>query len=278
MSEPKAVKKTVVVLGMHRSGTSVVAGILHALGVNMGTASAGEQWVGKHWSNPTRHFENPDFVAMDFLLLGGDATGIRGPPDWRGVGARIPQFSAEAKALLARSEEEMWGWKDPWTVLTLEAYLPFLRSPYFVFVHRPREEILASLRKRSTAQDVHIAHLFDLYMERIELEKGKLREYPILEIDYPTLLARPGPTVGELIEFLGLRPTREELDRALGMVLGGPELRRQSQRMAIRGFFGFPRWVGWLLMRDLKNNPGVMASDLLSSVPKELYRMFRTLV
>lgn len=276
--DPNPVKRTVVVLGMHRSGTSVVAGILHALGVNMGTASEGEAWVGRHWSNPTGHFENPDFVSLDHRLLGGDATGIRGPPHWQDLSGRLPQFSSEARSLVARYEEEMWGWKDPWTVLTLEAFLPYLRSPYFVFVHRPREEILASLRKRATAQDVFIADLFDVYMDRLAGLKQELRGHPILEIDYPTLLARPGPTVARLIDFLELRPTREELDRALGMVLGGPELRRQSQRMAVRGFFGFPRWVGWLVMRDLKNNPGVVASDLLNSVPKELYRMFRTLV
>jgi hypothetical protein len=278
MPGPSPVKKTVVVLGMHRSGTSAVAGVLHALGVNMGTGSGGESWVGKHWSNPTGHFENSEFVGLDYRILGGDATGIRGRPRWEDVSARAPQFSSEAKALVERSEAEMWGWKDPWTVLTLDVFLPFLKSPFFVFVRRPRQEVIASLRKRSTAQDEEIANLFDLYEQRLAELKRSLSAYPVLEIDYPTLLAEPAPTVGRLIEFLGLRPTREELDRALGMVLGGKELRRESQRMAVRGVFGFPGWVAWVVKRDLRNNPGVVASDLVSSVPKELFQMFRTLL
>ncbi len=272
------VKKTVVVLGMHRSGTSVVAGILHALGVNMGTGAAGEAWVGKHWSNPTGHFENPDFVALDYRILGGDATGIRGPPKWEDVGARSPDFASEAEALVRRYEAEMWGWKDPWTVLSLDVFLPYLVSPYFVIVRRPREEVLASLRKRSTAQDLEIADLFDLYERRLAYWKEHLASFPVLEIEYRELLADPARVVGGLIQFLGARPSREELDRALGMVLTGGDLRRQSQRMAVRGVFGFPAWVGWVVKRDLRNNPGVVASDLFSSVPKELYQMFRTLV
>ncbi|MCI4358373.1 MAG: sulfotransferase [Thermoplasmata archaeon] len=278
MTSSTAVKKTVVVLGMHRSGTSLVAGILHALGVNMGARAEGEAWVGRHWSNPTGHFENAEFVSLDYRILGGDATGIRGPPRWEDVAARSAQFEAEARALIRRHEAEMWGWKDPWTVLTLEVFLPLLRSPYFVMVRRPKEEVLASLRKRSTSQDSDIAELFDVYEQRLAELKERLRSFPVIEVDYPTLLREPSPTVGRLIEFLGLRPTREELDRALGMVLGGAELRRESQRMAIRGVFGFPRWVGWVLKRDLRNNPDVVATDLFSSVPKELFQMFRTLL
>ncbi|HEV2519026.1 MAG TPA: sulfotransferase [Thermoplasmata archaeon] len=273
-----SVPKTVVVLGMHRSGTSVVGGVLHALGVDMGTRVEREGWVGKHWSNPTGHFENPDFVAFDYRVLGGDATGIRGRPRWEDLATRAPEFAAEARSLVHRFRSPLWGWKDPWTVLTLELFLPYLDAPHFVFVRRPKEQVLASLRKRSTAQDSEIAELFDLYQERLARLKDQLRAYPILEIDYPQMVEDPGPTVRSLIEFLGLRPTREELERALGMVLDGDRLRRESQRMAVYGVFGFPKWVAWIVKRDLQNNPVVVAADLLSSVPRELFQMFRTLV
>ncbi len=278
MRAPVEPPRTVVVLGMHRSGTSVVAGILHALGVDMGTRAEGEAWVGKHWSNPTGHFENPDFVALDYRLLGGDATGIHGPPKWEDLPGRAGAYREEIRALVARSERPWWGWKDPWTVLTLEAFLPFLAQPSFLLVRRPKEEVLASLRKRSTAEDQEIAALFDLYGERLAALRRELGRFPWLEIDYPELLAHPAPTVQRIIDFLGLRPTREELDRALGLVLGGEALHRQSQRMAVRGVFGFLPWVGWILKRDLRHNPHVVGGDLLATVPKELYQMLRALV
>jgi hypothetical protein len=270
--------RCVVVLGMHRSGTSVVAGLLHALGVDMGAAGGDEGWVGKHWSNPTGHFENSAFVALDYRLLGGDATGLRGPPDWKGVGTRAYAAADELRALVERFARPTWGWKDPWTVLTIEAFLPYLSDPHFVFVYRPKAEVIASLRKRSTEKDEAIAALYDLYVERLDALRKKLADRPCLVIEYPALIARPALEVQRIIGFLGLRPTKEELDRALGMVLGGEALRRQSQAMAVRGVFGFPQWVGWIVKRDLQHNPSVVASDLVRAVPKEFVQMLRALV
>ncbi|ABN70622.1 hypothetical protein Smar_1536 [Staphylothermus marinus F1] len=50
-------ERTVVVLGMHRSDTSMIAGILNILGVYMG-----ERLLGASWSNPLGHFE--DLVSL----------------------------------------------------------------------------------------------------------------------------------------------------------------------------------------------------------------------
>ena len=272
------VQKTVVVLGMHRSGTSVVAGVLEALGVSMGPPAEGERWVGRHWSNPTGHFENQAFVELNQRILGGDATGIREAPRWQGLAERADEFRPEIERLVAASERELWGWKDPWTVLTLELFLPVIPNPAFIFVHRPREEILRSLRKRASPRDELIAGLCDLYDQRLgDLERA-LAGRPILSLQYHDLLDDPRATVGRLVDFLGLRPTREELDRALGMVLSGPALRRESQRMAVTGVVQFPLWVGWILKRDLRTNPGVLGSDVARSIPRELLQVLRAVV
>ncbi|MCD6476962.1 MAG: sulfotransferase, partial [Candidatus Aenigmarchaeota archaeon] len=44
--------KTIIVLGMHRSGTSMTAGVLHRLGVNMG-----KNLMKGNWANPLGYFE-----------------------------------------------------------------------------------------------------------------------------------------------------------------------------------------------------------------------------
>ncbi|HEV2428534.1 MAG TPA: sulfotransferase [Thermoplasmata archaeon] len=270
--------KTIVVLGMHRSGTSVVAGILHALGVDMGTGAEGERWIGKHWSNPTGHFENPAFLAMNQQLLGGDATGLRGTPRWEEVGIRAEALRGEIARLIDASQKDLWGWKDPWTVLTIEAFLPHLADPHFVIVHRPRAEVLASLQKRSSSTDVEIGVLYDLYERRLRDLPALLSPRPILSIDYPELLAEPQKVLARLTSFVGLRPDRDSLDRALGMVLSGEELHRQSQRMAVVGVLEFPRWVGWIVRRDLAANPGTVANDLTRAVPKELFQVLRAVL
>lgn len=55
---------TVIILGMHRSGTSIIAGVLHTLGVYMGN-----KFIGAHWSNLLGHFENIEFVRLNDKIL-----------------------------------------------------------------------------------------------------------------------------------------------------------------------------------------------------------------
>jgi len=63
-------KRPVVVLGMHRSGTSAVAGCLERLGICMGRRLApGDEW------NPGGYFEDRDLVELNDRLL--SAQGIR---------------------------------------------------------------------------------------------------------------------------------------------------------------------------------------------------------
>jgi hypothetical protein len=273
-----AASKTVIVLGMHRSGTSAVAGILYALGINMGTTTEGERWVGRHWSNPTGHFENPAFLALNQRILGGDATGLRGVPKWQDLSTRGAQFLPDIARLLSASESELWGWKDPWSVLTIDLYLPLLKNPYFIIVHRDPAEIRASLRKRAAQSDEEIEQLIGIYDRKLAELAKTLPPLPVLHIHYRELTDRPGPELQRLVDFIGLRPTGEQLERALGMVLKGPELRRQSRRMAVTGLLEFPRWVGWVLKRDLGTNPAVVPSDMVSAIPKELFQSLRALL
>ena len=52
--------KTVVVLGMHRSGTSMTSAILEKLGINMG-----DETLGPLETNPIGHFEDRMFLELN---------------------------------------------------------------------------------------------------------------------------------------------------------------------------------------------------------------------
>ena len=117
---------TYIVLGMHRSGTSAVAGMLDSLGVRMGPKNARADWVGRHWSNPMGHFENPDIVWLNGRILGYDGTGVHESPHWEHVPERARALAPEIDRTLRATEGDLWGWKDPWSVLTIEE---FLNSP-----------------------------------------------------------------------------------------------------------------------------------------------------
>ncbi|HEX9941494.1 MAG TPA: hypothetical protein VGG03_05740 [Thermoanaerobaculia bacterium] len=56
-------KSTIVVAGMHRSGTSLVASILAAFGISMGEQRIADQ------NNPRGYFEDLDFLALDRHML-----------------------------------------------------------------------------------------------------------------------------------------------------------------------------------------------------------------
>ena len=62
-----SVKQTVVILGMHRSGTSLTAGILHLLGVNMG-----DRLLPADKFNAQGYFENQ--IILDLASLAKLAT------------------------------------------------------------------------------------------------------------------------------------------------------------------------------------------------------------
>ncbi|HMB65244.1 MAG TPA: hypothetical protein VKO42_00060, partial [Patescibacteria group bacterium] len=57
--------KTVVVIGMHRSGTSLVAGIMQCLGVDMGS-----NLLSGNRGNPLGFFEDEDILDLNKRILG----------------------------------------------------------------------------------------------------------------------------------------------------------------------------------------------------------------
>ncbi|KAG5192764.1 hypothetical protein JKP88DRAFT_274707 [Tribonema minus] len=143
----------VIVLGMHRSGTSMVTGLLARAGLNLGTRlipARDENAKGyfekqmvvwqndrllksqhTHWCDNDIKYE-PDAVLID--ILKGDMDFSRG---WREI--------RELESL------PPWLLKDPRLSITLRTWLPlFSRLPAVVFVYRHPVEVAESLVARST--------------------------------------------------------------------------------------------------------------------------------
>ena len=155
--------KTIIVLGMHRSGTSLTAGILNALGVHLG-----EKLIGATASNPIGHFENAEFVELnDTLLLAANGDAAH-PPRLSELEAVRDRFAQKIQRLIARSERDLWGWKDPRTSLTISLYLPFLQNPYVVLCKRDPIQVAESLWKRSGTQREEGLRIARAYEERMK--------------------------------------------------------------------------------------------------------------
>ncbi|MBT7514907.1 MAG: hypothetical protein HN655_03490, partial [Candidatus Marinimicrobia bacterium] len=112
-----------IVLGMHRSGTSTVAGILHLNKVIMGTYQS--FWPRPLPQNPKGFYENYDFRIINDRLL--NKVGY----DAKSYESEIPEplVSDKIKNAMVKivqkydTKYEHWGWKDPRTCLTISQWV-----------------------------------------------------------------------------------------------------------------------------------------------------------
>lgn len=133
-----------IVSGMHRSGTSFVAGLLRSAGLFLG-----DRLLGADPTNPRGHFEDLDFLDYHRMLL--RAYGF--PDDGFVTGLRIEPAERFRKRAMALVEERRgvlrpWGWKDPRTALFLPFWDSVVPDARFLFVFRPPWDVVDSLFRR----------------------------------------------------------------------------------------------------------------------------------
>ena len=174
--------KTIVVLGMHRSGTSLVANLLHnALGVTMG-----QRFLGRGPWNRQGVWEDIAFVSLNKSILracGADRqTGWKNPPLRDKVLAlgEKEQWTQRIKELV-QSRQGLWGWKDPRTCLTIPLYHPYLEKTHYVCTVRRHEAVIKSLEKRGIKK-----HGQQFWQELIQRYEGDRTRF-LHEVDAPCL-------------------------------------------------------------------------------------------
>lgn len=144
---------SLVVLGMHRSGTSVLTGCLHLLGVNLGHSLM----PPAEGQNKAGFWENIDLVTVHDILLRDLGC------NWNMVGALPVEWleseaAEKARTSIRRLIEEhylgqgMWAVKDPRMCRLMPLWLPILKemgcTPAFVVTVRHPLEVARSLAKR----------------------------------------------------------------------------------------------------------------------------------
>jgi len=105
-----------IVLGMHRTASSLLANGLKQAGVNMG-----DTLLGPGHGNKNGHFEDMDFLNMNELIL-ADAGGTwnNPPPEKAIIKAGKLHAKAIQKLIERKSKSKSWGWKDPRTVFCFD--------------------------------------------------------------------------------------------------------------------------------------------------------------
>lgn len=151
----------ICVLGMHRSGTSCLTGIMQGLGVELGEVFT------ENLHNRRGNRENGRIVFLNDHLLkssGGAWDRPVVPQSWSAEQSR--ERDAIVRELDGRGASH-WGFKDPRALFTLPFWLEVLPEPHFIGTFRHPQRVALSLQKRdqSTLEDGWA--LWQLYNERL---------------------------------------------------------------------------------------------------------------
>lgn len=136
----------IVITGMHRSGTSLLASLLRSSGLHLG-----ERLLPPSRANQPGYFEDVDFIELHDRALKRMGRSMYDPPD--STGAFDGDVLEGAQSLLEKSTgQSPWGWKDPRSALFLEQWLRLAPDAQFVFVYRHPTQVIHSLRRRGDAE------------------------------------------------------------------------------------------------------------------------------
>ena len=205
----------VLVLGMHRSGTSALTRVLNLLGLDAGR----EVLMGASESNPTGHWEVEKLTSFNDRLLDHlsgrwDAP----PPTAREVLSLMADgdFGDEAAALHAETfPDPHWVWKDPRVCLLLPFWRQVLARdggdlPHEVVSLRDPREVAHSLEARDGMTFAYGLALWERYTRTLLNDRAGQR---VCFVPYERLLAEPEAVARELVTFCASEPLSDEPDR-----------------------------------------------------------------
>ncbi len=192
----------VLVVGMHRSGTSALTGALGHLGL---TVPAGDDLVVGRYDNPV-HYESQALTDLDDAVLGALGGSWSAPPELDPGWERAPVVArlASGAARAARQAFPVDGpvvWKDPRLCLLLPWWRSLLPAPVAtVLVWRDPVAVARSLRVR---QGFTLSLGLALWERYNRAALGALAGHPGYVMAYEDLLADPHEAVGALARWLG---------------------------------------------------------------------------
>jgi hypothetical protein len=234
----------IIIVGMHRSGTSLVARLLHLLGIHMGSDPDPNaeskhlrslnkhtfHMVGAEWNTPEIVIEamkSPAFVAQQVgyyrahLLSGVGGLRYWGIKHWL--------------ALRAGGALPLWGWKDPRTSLTLPIWLQVFPQAQVVHIIRNGIDVAISLHRRQLKQlkrrrvrpefrdprgyDFRFCFaLWEAYQAYLLTYRDSVPTAQYTEVRYETLLREPEGTLRYLLSEIDVTPNETRLAQALAIV------------------------------------------------------------
>jgi hypothetical protein len=192
----------VVVLGMHRSGTSLIAEMVH----RWGAYGRAEDCLPPDQWNARGYWELAPLVEFNSWLLAEVGASWNFPPGRKGdiQLARLAQagsYRDTAMDLLSSMQQAggSWYWKDPRLALLLPFWQKIWGDVRYVICVRDPAEICASLRERDQLSHAISIVLWQRYMLSI---LQWTRNAPSIFMSYSAVLREPDTEGARLARFL----------------------------------------------------------------------------
>ncbi|CAN5557633.1 hypothetical protein BH11ARM1_BH11ARM1_05060 [soil metagenome] len=214
--------QAVCVLGMHRSGTSMVTELLSACGVYVGDDA--KLLPAVQDDNPHGYFEHAGFFEINEEILrifGGDWENPPVLPEGWTADPKVLALNARAVELIREmGSHAFWAWKDPRTCLTLPFWQPLVgRAKYILCVRHPLEvaQSFAGRRNGQLTREKALS-LWEIYNQAALTNSfGE----DVLTVNYVSFQYDAAAELQRVVSFLGLEVNESELAAAAVKVDAG---------------------------------------------------------
>src|SRR5579883_1495566 len=206
-------RQLVVVVGMHRSGTSVITRSLQSMGVKLGD----RLMPGAAGINDKGFYEDLDIVVLNEEIL--SACG----KSWYSVEPIQPidvDYLCDRGYLLRAIElirsklaaNEIFGFKDPRTAKLMPFWIRVFTTGEFdvrfVLALRNPLSVAKSLEKRD---GIHAEHAYLLWLDHVLTSLFCLQKQPVIAVDYDQLLLAPKEELQRVSAWLGKSLDQDDL-------------------------------------------------------------------
>jgi hypothetical protein len=213
--------KNILITGMHRSGTSMMANILMNAGVYFGEED--DLYGSNTYDNPEGYREFKSFVKFNNRLLEDLGGSWHNPPEILSKSNWMSDIDAEKyqnellKIFAPLKDKPYWGVKDPRATLTSPLFLSVFPDSKIILCLRHPLEVAISLTKRLEYFGGFEQSL-QLWLEYHQVILNSLRLKDLIVTHYKAYFFKPELEIQRICDLLDIKTTRDETHKLGGLI------------------------------------------------------------